>query len=315
MIVTVTLNPAIERIVALPELFLGDTNHIVDGSLDAGGGGVKVSRMIHELGGESIATGFVAGVLGRFIEQSLKSLGITSAFTRIPGDPRVDVSILETRQQRQTTIVDPGPRANVDNVRRLRSLLYQTIRPDDWVILSGSVPPGLLCSVYADLTELVHGFGAKVCLDADGQPMVEAVKAMPDLVVVHCEALERLVGRPLAHDQDVNLAAYEVQNGGVRIVVVDMGPRGAFVVSQNGAYWATPPDVPTVQSSNSVDSLVAGFVLALTRGESLDEAIRLGVAAAAATAMQPGTRIGTHADVDRLCRLVTVRPLRAQLAA
>jgi 1-phosphofructokinase family hexose kinase len=197
----------------------------------------------------------------------------------------------------------------------LRKLLESQIRPGDWIVLAGSVPPPLPATVYADLTALAHGYGAKVALDTDGRPLVEGVKAFPDLIKPNCEELERLIGRSLPTDADVVRAAFEIENASVPIVVVSMGRRGAIGVSASGLCRVIPPRVTSVSAIGAGDSLVAGLVLGLSRGQSLEASLRLGTAAGAATALHPGTRLGTREDVERLLPFVAVQPLQTARAA
>lgn len=315
MIITVTLNPAVDRIVTLPELRLGDTNRITDGVLDPGGKGINVSRMVHELGSQSIAMGFIAGSLGRFIEESLGKRGIAVDFTHTPGDTRQNLAIIETSLHRHTILSEAGPPTDLKYLQRLRRAMERRLRPNDWVVLAGSVPPGIPHAVYADLTELAHAYRARVCLDADDGLLDLGVKAIPDLVKPNCQELERLVGRTLPDIAAIIQAANDLHADGIANVVVSLGRKGAIAVSDQGAWRVSPPAVRAISAIGSGDSLVAGLVLALSEGDSLATGLRLGTAAGAATALRPGTRLGTRADVERLEPLVILEPLRAARVA
>jgi 1-phosphofructokinase len=315
MIVTVTLNPAVDRVVVLDELRLGDTNRVYDGEIDPGGKGVNVSRVLRELGGDSIAMGLVAGSLGRFIEASLEKAGIAHAFLHTPGQTRQNLVIVETRFQRHTLLNEAGPETDPLYVRRLERQLARRVKAGDWVVLAGSVPPRIPPSVYADLTELVHAAEGRVCLDADGEPLAQGIRACPDLIKPNREELERLVGRPLPDQAHVVQAAMDLHDRGIAYVVVSMGRRGTIALGPEGAWRALPPLIETVSAVGSGDSLVAGVVLALSRGESLVEGLRLGTAAGAATAMRPGTRLARAEDIVRLLPRVVVEPLYLRKAA
>lgn len=315
MIVTVTLNPAVDRVVVLYELRLGDTNRVYDGQIDPGGKGVNVSRVIRELGGESLATGFVAGSLGNFIEASLNRAGIADAFIHTPGQTRQNLAIVETCCQRHTMLNEPGPDTDPKFVRRLERQLIQRVHSGDWVVLAGSVPPRISPSVYHDLTNLLHGLSAKVCLDTDGEPLIEGIRARPELVKPNREELQRLVGTPVATEAQVLHAAEDLRRRGIEYVVVSLGRQGSVAVGPTGAWRAIPPPIKTVSAVGSGDSLVAGLVLALSRGESLAEGLRMGTAAGAATAMRPGTRLARAEDIQRLLPLTAIQPLILRTAA
>jgi 1-phosphofructokinase family hexose kinase len=315
MIITVTLNPAVDRIVMLAELNLGDTNRISDGTFSPGGKGVNVSRMLRELGAPSLATGFLGGSLGEAITSSLKQSGIREDFIKVVGQTRLNLSIVETRWQRHTTLSETGPYVEPSCVNRLQRRLAKHARSGDWVVLAGSVPPGIPPDVYARLTVQSRRIGALVCLDADGDPLALGVAATPHLIKPNLDELQRLVGRPLKTDHEVVAAAVEIQRSGIRYVVVSLGNRGAIAVSPEGSWRSTPPAVQTVSALGSGDSLVAGIVLALSHGESLAWGLRIGTAAGAATAMQAGTDLGSTIDVLALIPQVTVEPLTLRRAA
>ncbi|MGH2457434.1 MAG: 1-phosphofructokinase family hexose kinase, partial [Chloroflexota bacterium] len=164
MIVTVTLNPAVDRVVVLYELRLGDSNRVYDGEIDPGGKGVNVSRVLQELGETSLATGFAAGSLGSFVEASLKRAEILTDFIHVPGQTRQNLAIVETRWHRHTMLNEAGPETDPKYAKRLERQLTRRIAPDDWVVLAGSLPPGIPSDVYANLTRLIHAVGGKVCL-------------------------------------------------------------------------------------------------------------------------------------------------------
>jgi len=315
MIITVSLNPAVDRVVTLPALHLGDTNRIEDGPLDPGGKGINVTRMINTLGGDCLAMGFVAGPLGKVIEDALARAGIREDFVHTPGQTRQNLAIVETRMQRHTILSEAGPPTELTYLDKLRFELERRLRPNDWVVLAGSVPPGIPASVYADLTEIAHAYGAMVCLDADEKLLELGIEAIPDLVKPNCEELGRLVGRTLENVHDVLAAAYDLRARGIRDVVVSRGGKGAVAVSPEGAYEVLPPPIRSISAIGAGDSLVAGVVYALARGEPLVDGLRLGTAAGAATALQPGTRLGTSKDVERFLPLVVVKPLTLSRAA
>jgi len=315
MIVTVTLNPAVDRVIVLCELHLGDTNRVTDGQIHPAGKGVNVSRVLAEIGGKSLATGFIAGTLGDLIEKSLRDAGIPVHFIRIPGQTRQNLAIVETCPQRHTLLNEAGPATDPVYLRRLEHELGRRIRPGDWVVMAGSVPPHLPLTVYADLIELVHQAGAKAVLDADGEPLRAGVAAKPDLIKPNREELQRLIGRPVTTDAEVLAAALKLHRRGITYVVVSMGRRGAIGVGPDGAWRAIPPAVMTISAVGAGDSLVAGLVFALSRGEALAEGLRLGSAAGAATALRPGTRLASAEDFQRLLPLTKVEPLALQAAA
>src|SRR3990172_12121735 len=168
MIVTVTLNPAIDQTLVLPKFVAGDTIRVKRSRFDPGGKGINVSRVVRELGGESLAMGFAPGGLGRYIEQTLQAQGIECDFVHTRGETGTNITILDESRHMHTILSDPGPQTDARYVEELRAKLHKRLRPGDWLVVAGSIPPPLDASVYTDIIpEGAHG-GVHTVLDADG---------------------------------------------------------------------------------------------------------------------------------------------------
>src|SRR3990172_11857152 len=141
MIVTLTLNPAIDQTMVLPRFVAGDTLRVKSSRFDPGGKGINVSRVINELGGKSVAMGFAPGGLGRYIEHTLEAQGIECDFVHTKGETRTNITILDEARHIHTILSDPGPPTDPRYVDELKARLRKRLRPDDWLVLAGSVPP------------------------------------------------------------------------------------------------------------------------------------------------------------------------------
>jgi len=141
MIITVTLNPAIDHTLVLPKFVAGDTIRVKSVRSDPGGKGINVSRVIHELGGESLAMGFAPGGLGRYIEQTLNSQGIPCDFLHTKGEVRTNITILDESRHINTILSDPGPETDLKYVAELKTRLRKRLSPGDWLVIAGSIPP------------------------------------------------------------------------------------------------------------------------------------------------------------------------------
>lgn len=309
MIVTLTLNPAVDHTVVLEELVPGDTNRVRQGRIDPGGKGINVSRVLHELGCPSLAMGLAAGGLGRFIEHSLDELGIYEDFIHIRGQTRTNTTIVDLRHGTQTIISEPGPEASPRHLAQLQDRLKLRLHAGDWLVLAGSVPPRLEADVYAHFIKLAHGLGARTVLDADGEALALGLKACPYMAKQNRQELQRLAGQELADLAAVAQVAQAVHDRGVEVVVGSASEQGSVAISGQGRWRATPPRVEVVSAVGAGDSLMAGIVLILSRGGSLPEALRLGTAAAVATSLCPGTQLCRLGEVERLLPLVEVSPL------
>lgn len=308
MIITITLNPAMDRTVLVEELVLGEVNRVREGRSDPGGKGINVSRVLRELGTASLAMGFVAGSIGRFIEASLNEIGIQDDFIHTLGQTRTNLSIVEAKSRRQTSLNEPGPPTDPRWVKELYSRIQPRLSEGTWVVMAGSVPPGVPRAVYAELITMIKRNKGFAVLDADGEPLALGVAAQPCLVKPNLAELERLVGRTLRGDDEIIGAAKGLHEAGITYVVVSLGAQGALAVGPGDVWRGYPPHVEAQSGVGAGDSLVAGLVLRLAEGRGLAEGLRLGMAAGAATALTPGTMLCRKEDVERLLPEVQIEP-------
>lgn len=309
MIITVTLNPAIDQTLVVSHLVPGDTNRVKAARFDPGGKGINVSRVIHELGGETLAMGFAPGSLGRYIEHALAEAGIACDFLHTRGQTRTNITIVDEARSLETLISAPGPETDPRHFNHLRDRLRKHLSNGDWVVLAGSIPPPLPATIYQDLVEMVQRRGARAVLDADGEALAAGLEAHPYMIKANRWEMERLVGLSLADEETTIEAASSVQARGVAVVVVTRGREGAAAVSDEGIWWAGAPRIHAASTVGAGDALLAGVVLSLSRGEPLPEGLRLGCAAGTATCLTPGTELCHGPDVARLFPRVKVNAL------
>ncbi|MBI2955147.1 MAG: 1-phosphofructokinase [Chloroflexi bacterium] len=309
MIITVTLNPTMDKTVVLEELIIGETNRVKESRSDPGGKGINVSRVLRTLGKSSLAMGFVAGSVGRFVEASLNEIGILDDFIHTPGQTRTNIAIEDEKNETTTLINEKGPKIGAHYVQELKSRLNGHCKPGTWVVFGGSAPPGINSKIYAELIAEAKRCGGIAVLDADGDLLRSGVLAGAHLIKPNRVELEDLVGRELSTEEEVLGAAREVQASGVGIVVVSLGAKGAIAITDREAWKVVPPLVDARSTVGAGDSMLAGVVLQLMEGKGLDEALRLGAAAGAATALTPGTQLCYREDIDRLLPQVQVEKL------
>lgn len=310
MIITLTLNPAIDHTVVVDELAPGDTNRARETRTDIGGKGINVSRVLKELGSDSLAMGFVSGGLGRFIETTLNGMGIADDFIHTPGQTRTNITIVEKRRELTTTINEAGPITDPHYMTLLFNRLKKRLHPGDWLVIGGSVPPPLPPTVYAEIIEFAKSRGAITVLDADGEALAQGIGAKPYLVKPNRKELQRLLGRDPRKMETMLDAAERIRSVGINTVVISRGVEGSVAVGDAGEFQATPPTVQAVSAVGAGDSMVAGLVHILSRGGSLEEALQLGTAAGTASALAPGTQLCGRDEVDRLSPQVQVRQIR-----
>jgi 1-phosphofructokinase family hexose kinase len=309
MIITVTLNPAIDQTLVVPRFVAGDTIRVKSSRFDPGGKGINVSRVVQELGGQSVAMGFAPGGLGRYIEQTLEGQGIDTDFVHTRGETRTNITIVDETRHMHTILSDPGPTIDRDSVATLRRRLKRRLHAGDWLVLAGSIPPPLTGEIYAELIHQAAEMGVHTVLDADGVALQAGAGALPDMVKGNRRELERLLGRHLDDETSTLAAAKDVRKTGVHTVVVTRGREGAVAMTQRECLRGVAPRVRAVSAVGSGDAFLAGVVLTLSRGESMEEAMRLGIAAGTATVLALGTELCHRREVDILLPRVKVQEI------
>ncbi len=308
MVVTVTLNPSLDEWVYLPRLRLGELNRAERTVRYPGGKGINVSRVVHELGGKTLAVALAGGSDGAVLGHLLTRHGIAHRFVRIEGTTRNNYHIHTTRPRALTQINTPGPRVWRRTLTTIERLVGRVSAGAACVVLSGSLPPGLPTSTYQRLMARLRPL---TVLDTSGPALRASLAAAPWLIKPNRQEAEELVGHALRRLADVAAAARALTRRGPRLVLISLGARGAVLAfhAHAAVLWAVPPAVPVDSAVGAGDSLVAGFVLGWLRSRSLREALRLGVACGAACAITPGTELCHRADVLRLKNRVTLRTL------
>ncbi|MDO8614254.1 MAG: 1-phosphofructokinase [Dehalococcoidia bacterium] len=314
MIITVTLNPAIDQTLVLPKYVAGDTIRISSSRFDPGGKGINVSRVVRELGGESLAMGFAPGGLGRYIEQTLEAQGIDTDFIHTKGETRTNITILDESRHMHTILSDPGPETALHYADDLRRRLRKRLHPGDWLVLAGSIPPPLTAELYTEIIHEAVEAGAHTVLDADGAALAAGAAAHPEMLKGNRRELERLLGRHLDDEESTLAAAREVQDTGVAGVVVTRGREGAVAAIDHHYLRGIAPRVRAVSAVGSGDAFLAGVVLTLSRGGQMDDAMRLGIAAGTAAVLTHGTELCHRREVDILLSRVKVQPIEPPIA-
>jgi len=306
MIITLTLNPAVDQTVWVPHLEVAAVNRARQAHLDPAGKGVNVSRMAHRLGWPTIAFGFLAGEVGEIVRQALAAEGVAQQFIPIAGQTRINVTVVDDSSHAATSIFCPGPAVEPDHLQQLDAVLQFWLQAGRVLVLAGSLPPGIPEDAYARYIRLAHAQGIRTILDASGEHLRLGVEARPYAIKPNVAEAEELLGRRLPDLDAVVAGAQELAARGIAVVVISMGAQGAICVEGGRVWRATPPEVERQSTVGSGDSFVAGLAVALARGEGVEAGLRLGTAAGAATAATPGTELGSAEAVQALLPQVRV---------
>lgn len=285
MIYTVTLNPSIDYFVKIDELKEGSVNVASEQNIVAGGKGINVSKVLKNLNIKSIATGFVGGFTGDFIESSLRLLDIGTKFVRVEDPSRINIK-LNTGDE--TEINGISPAIHTDDIELLRRTILTEIKESDVVVLAGSLPMSLPVEFYGQLIANIRSRGAHVILDTKGDPLKEALKHHPFLIKPNHHELGDLVGKKIESPEDAAFYAKQLVNEGAENVIVSMAGEGAVLVSEHQAFFANVPKGKVKNSVGAGDSVVAGFLAQYTKTKDILESFKFGVTAGSASAFSDG---------------------------
>jgi len=307
-IVTLTLNPSVDLSAEAETVRAVRKTRTFHERYDPGGGGVNVSRVVRELGGETLALVTSGGVAGRFLEELLAEGSTPFRALPIAGRTRIAQVIHELSSGLEYRFIPEGPllaeaewQAALDALNR---------EPGGWVVLSGSLARGVPADFFARALRQAKAAGRRVVLDSSGPALGAALDVGGiTLVKPSLGEFEALVGRELRETPALIEAARELaRSGAAALVAVTLGSRGALLVSAEGGCWRLPaPDVVVRGASGAGDSFVAAMTLALARGESPEEAFLWGSAAGGATVAAEGTAHASRADVETIH--AALRPL------
>ncbi len=300
MIYTVTLNPALDKTVQIPNLTVDTVNRITGMRADPGGKGINVSKVIAKLGGESTVLALLGGSTGHKISESLEEMGLTCRMTFVPGETRTNLKIVDPVLHTNTDINEPGITVTGDILDGMLDALTAVIRPGDIAVISGSLPQGAPGNTYFRWVSRCKEAGAKVFLDADGPLLAEGVKAAPYLVKPNNGELSQLAGKPLETPEELTAAARELLKLGVVKVVVSMGGKGALYITNDTVIQAEGLKVPVGSTVGAGDSVVAALAVAEERGLSMEETVRLSTATGAANVMCSGSQAAEYEVIEPL---------------
>ena len=296
MIYTVTLNPSLDYFLSVEHFAIGKTNRSDEEVYRPGGKGINVSWVLHNLGLESTALGFLAGFTGQEIKRQMETTGIATDFIELPGGmSRLNVKL---KQMDATEINASGPILSEKNLEKLRKKL-SALTQGDILILSGSLPGSVTTDIYKDLMEEVDGKGIPVIVDAIGDALLKTLPLHPFLMKPNHQELSELFDVELSTREQVIPYAGKLQEWGAQNVLVSLGGAGAVLLDQNGVVYES--EVPRGKLINAVgagDSMVAGFLAGYLEKQDFAHAFLMGMAAGSASAFSEG--LADRATVEQL---------------
>ncbi len=303
MIITVTLNAAIDKSLSVPNFRLGRRHRTVEQRTIAGGKGVNIARTLKALGQPVIATGFAGGVTGTHIVEQLTEESIVNDFVRIREESRTNTSVLDPTTGQQTEINERGPSVSGREVELFRDKLLYLARGAAIVVFAGSLPPGVDPDIYASLIGDLERMEVTTVVDTDGEPLRQAVRAEPDVVSPNVLEAEELVGHEFAGEEERSLVVREIAALGPREAIMTL-PDGCFaqvlVDGQPRLKRARIEPREPIAKSGSGDAFLAGYLAARYEGRAPDQCLRFGVACGAESTGRLGAGLIDPREARRL---------------
>jgi 1-phosphofructokinase family hexose kinase len=312
VILTVTLNAAIDRTVAVPNFRLGRRHRAVESRTVAGGKGINVARALSLLGRPVIATGFVGGPTGTRVLEQLHEESVLTDFTQIAAETRINLAVIDPTSGDQTEINERGPAVSPVEVKQLFERIGYLASGAKICVLAGSLPPGAGDDFYARLIADLGRRGVPVVLDAEGEAMLAGVRAGASMVTPNEREAEELVGQEFADGGDLAVGLRELVRLGAEEAAITR-PEGCVAAVGQGAERRllevhTEP-LEAVSTVGSGDAFLAGYVAARYEGRSAEECLAYGVACGAESTQHFGAGTVDRNQVERLLGEVAVHDL------
>lgn len=310
MIITLTLNPALDKTVEINNFTAGNVNRISSTRLDAGGKGINVSKVLRSLGGESKALGILAGRAGNFIKDYLDENKIQNDFVFINGETRTNLKIVDKIKHENTDINEVGPEVTIETINLVEEKLFDSLKPSDIVVFSGSIPKGVPENIYGKWIEKINKVGAKAVLDGDGEILKAGVQAAPYLVKPNIHELERMFNVKIENTAEAVQYGKKLLDYGIKFVALSLGGDGAIFINSSATIFVKGIKVEVISTVGAGDSMVGALTYAISKHLELEAAIRLAVATGTANVMTSGTQPASLETIKAIEKEVSIEYIK-----
>ena len=309
MILTVTLNPAVDEEYIVSEFRPGGWFRAGRSSRTPGGKGINVSMMLAQFGYTSVAMGFLAGFNGEYILDSLRNARISANFVHVPGETRTNVYVIDETGNVETGISEPGPLVEADGLQRLRKIYGRILQRTKLVVMGGSLPPGVPDNFYGELVSAAQEQGVATVVDTAGPAFVSALDAGPAIVKMDHRYMSRVLGTSLTSLDNILALAPKVREKGVQWAVTSYRTYGDVYFTPEGTYLALADRKSVRSIFPASDALIAGLVVAREEAMSVEDTIRFSMASAWESATHVGKGIRNRQSVESFIPLVEMERL------
>jgi len=306
MVITVTLNPAMDKTLTVDNYTLGKVNRAQSIRYDIGGKGINVSKVLVNLGIQSTCTGFLGGIWEKTFQEELDKRKIKCNFIHTNGNTRTNTKIVDNENKTYTDLNEQGP--NIDSLllSEFLKVFDGLCNKDDIVVLSGGVSPNIPEDIYGTLTSIAKNKGALVILDADGPLLEQGLIEKPQIIKPNNHELSSLFSIDEENDEQILQAAYSLRKQGIQKILVSLGERGGFYITEKATYYAKGLKVNVKSTVGAGDSMVAALVYSIINKLSDIDTLKFATACGAATVGLEGTEACTLSQINELISKVEI---------
>lgn len=308
MILVVNLNASVDKRYKISEVTKGSVMRASHVDNTPGGKGIHVANVVTILKEDCIATGFLGGKTGEFIEEKLNEYNIRQDFVKIQGDTRECIAII-TDDLTQTEILEPGPEVKISEQDEFIKKYTELIKDSDIIVASGSLPRNIPKDFYGKLIKMANDLGKKFLLDTSGDSLKEGIKAKPFFIKPNKDEIEALTGRKIESVEDAIAEIKEFHKQGIELVVISLGSDGSVAGYNNKFYKVNVPKVNAVNPVGSGDSYVGGIAVALQRGYNIEDMLKYASACGTANALEEETGFVNKNTVEDLFNQISINTL------
>lgn len=305
-IITITFSPCIDKSTSIPSLIPEKKLKCAAPKLEPGGGGINVARAIKKLGGKAIAVYPAGGYTGKYFNALLQQENVPVKIIESSGETRENIIVLDESTNRQYRFGMPGTGLKEKEWRQCLKVIEE-IKDVEFIVASGSLPPGVPLDIFARIAVIAKKKAAKLVVDTSGEALKHAANEGVYLLKPNLGELSSLIGLEKINVSEIeDIAKKVIEKGHCEVIVVSMGEGGAMLVTKNETHRAVSPSVKRKSTVGAGDSMVAGIVLALSQKKLMKEVVQYGVACGTAATLNPGTELCRREDVKKLQTLIQV---------
>lgn len=312
MVITVTLNPAMDKTMNVDNFTPGEVNRAAGIRYDIGGKGINVSKVLKNLGVESVSTGFLGGIWENTFMEELAARNISADFVHIHGNTRTNTKIVDEVNKVFTDVNEPGPDITDCELENIINKFSEICKKGDMVVFSGGVSPSVPNHIYKTLIEIAKKNEAFVILDAEGELLSEGLKAIPNVIKPNEFELSRLLGIESNNRNEIIKKALQLKNNGIERIMISLGSKGAIYITDEGIYFADALKVQVRGTVGAGDSMVAGLIYSMINKLNSADTLKFATACGGATVSLNGTEACTLSQVQALISKVKVEKIQEE---